>query len=431
MKNYRVLVLAEAANPDWTSVPLLGWFHTAALKKVCSVHLATQIRNRSAILNAGWKEGEDFSAIDSERIMRPLHKFASFLRGGDQVGWTISTALSSIGYLYFEYIVWRQFKKRLEEGEFDIVHRITPVSPTAPSLIAKKLKKIGIPFVVGPLNGGVPWPKQFRSAQHQEKEWLSYIRDFYKLLPGYAATRRDSSAIIVGSKATYEQMAESAKGKCVFLPENGVNEQRFSLKRSGAYSLPLKAAFVGRLVPYKGADMAIEAMHDLVKAGALEYHIYGDGPERARLQEMIDQYGLRDKVVLHGFVKNENLQNELSKCDLLVFPSIREFGGGAVLEAMALGVVPVVVDYGGPADLVSGAEGYLIPLGEREQIVASLRATLSEICSSPEVLSHKSALCVEKIIDSLTWDAKVRQVINIYDWISAGGEKPAALDPAA
>ena len=102
-KTLNVLVIAEAANPDWTSVPLIGWSHTNALKKICNVHLVTQIRNENAILNQGWKEGVDFTAIDSERLNRPIYRFSLFLRGGDKSAWTISTALGSLVYPYFEY----------------------------------------------------------------------------------------------------------------------------------------------------------------------------------------------------------------------------------------------------------------------------------------------------------------------------------------
>lgn len=428
-RKLRVLVIAEAANPEWTSVPLLGWSHTHALSKVCEVHLATQVRNQEAIERFGWQHGREFTAINSEKLAAPFNKLALKIRGGDNLGWTIATAAGSLTYPYFEYLCWKTFGARLRAGEFDIVHRITPVSPTAPSYLAKKLKTIGVPFVVGPLNGGVAWPPDFRDLQHQEKEFLSHVRNLYKLLPGYHALRKNASCILAGSMATKDQLPSKYRDKTLYLPENAIDTARFSLKNTSDYALPIRAAFVGRLVPYKGADMAIEAMADLVRAGKMVFDIYGTGPEQAKLTAMVDALGLQGKVVVHGFVPNAELQSRLVSADIFVFPSVREFGGGVVLESMALGVVPVIADYAGPAELVTEQTGYVVPLGPRATLIAGFKRQLEHICSHPDELASKRDAAVGRIHQFYTWEKKAEQMLAIYRWLLNQGDKPDFQQP--
>src|SRR5262249_22821517 len=111
-------LMAEAANPEWTSVPLIGWSLSRALANVADVHLVTHIRNRDAIIRAGLMEGRDFTTIDNERVAAPLYKLAQRLRGGAGKGWTTNMAVSSLAYYSLELEVWRESKTRIASHEF-------------------------------------------------------------------------------------------------------------------------------------------------------------------------------------------------------------------------------------------------------------------------------------------------------------------------
>lgn len=413
----RVLIIAEAANPEWVSVPLIGWAHSLALAEIADVHLVTQIRNRNAIVQAGLQEGTDFTAIDSERVAKPLRKIVEIARGGANKGWTTVSAMDAIPYYYFEQLVWKRFKQDLLARKYDLVHRITPLSPTRPSTLTRRCKRIGIPFVLGPLNGGVSWPKQFNEARHLEREWLSYVRDVYKLLPGFHSTRHCAAAIIIGSRDTFNQMPEAYHGKSVYIPENAIDPQLFTLTRDKPVRQPLHVAFLGRLVPYKGADMLLKAAAPLVRDGKVIIDIIGDGPQKKQLHEIVQREGLGEGVLLDGWVAHDQVQHRLIESDLFAFPSIREFGGGAVLEAMALGLTPLVVNYGGPAELVTPQTGFTIPMASRKQIILNLRKILTEISDDPSPLEKMGHRARKRVFDLFTWSAKAHQTLEVYRWV--------------
>lgn len=67
-----------------------------------------------------------------------MYKLATKLRGGDQVAWSTNMIMQYVPYLSFEREVWKAFRARLKAGEFDIVHRITPMSPTLPRLYCEQ-----------------------------------------------------------------------------------------------------------------------------------------------------------------------------------------------------------------------------------------------------------------------------------------------------
>ena len=420
----RVLVIAEAANPEWVSVPLVGWQHALALREVADVHVVTQVRNRAAIERAGWREGVDFTSIDSELVARWMWRITALLRGGEGRGWTTVAALSVPPYYYFEHLVWQRFGADIRSDHFDVVHRLTPLSPTTPSLIAARCRRARVPFVLGPLNGGTPWPAAFDGARRQEKEWLSYVRGAYRWLPGYRATYESASAIVIASRSTWSEMPAGTAEKLVYIPENGIDPERFSARRTRRAARPIRLVFVGRLVPYKGADMLLEAAAPLLRAGDCTLEIIGDGPERESLAGLIGRLAVAESAHLAGWVQHRELETHLADADVLAFPSIREFGGGVVLEAMAVGLVPVVVDYGGPGELVDPAWGIPVPIGKRAEVIAGMRDALSALAADPGRIDALSARAIAEVERRFTWAQKARQMAQIYDWVLGAGARP-------
>lgn len=402
----------------------MGWSLTSALREHADVHLATHLRNQPALERTGWVEGREFTAIDPGAVEDPVTRVGEAVRKATRLGWTWTTAFSVFGYYHFENLVWRRFRGALRTGGFDLVHRITPVSPAVPSLIAGRLRRVRVPFVWGPMNGGVPWPKEFRSAMRREGEWLSYLRGGRKLLPGYRSSRSDAAALLTGSTLVWEEMA-GHHPRCVYLPENAVDPERFAGITAARRQGPLRVAFVGRLVALKGVDMLLEAAAPLLRSGTVLLDIIGDGPEMPALRRQVEEARLGPYVTFPGWLPDQkDVLRRLAGSQVFAFPSIREFGGGVVLEAMALGLVPIVVNNGGPGELVTDETGFRVPLGPRASIVEGFRRTLEELAGPGDRSRGLGERARARVFELFTWEVKARQVREVYAWVLGQRDKP-------
>lgn len=421
----RVLVIAEQCNPAWVSVPLEGWSHWAALARRIDGHLVTHVRNRADVLAAG-ADPDRLTTLDCGLAERVADGVAAALRSGvgSGVGWTTRTALDALTYYRFEERLWDRLGPAIAGGAFDVVHRLTPLTPVAQSVLAGRCARAGVPFVLGPLNGGLPWPPGHARTRLREQEWLSWVRDAHRLLPHYRSTRRHAAALIAGSRATRAELPAWAQERTVYVPENAIDPARFSLRATPYAGGPLRVAFVGRLVHYKGADVLLEAAAPLVREGKLTVDVIGDGPARGEAEAVVARERMADGVTFAGWVKHGELQARLARAHVLGFPSVREFGGAVVLEAMALGIVPVVIDYGGPGEHVSAGTGVAVPPGPRAGVVAAFRAALARLAADPaqvRVMARRARARVER---HFTWDAKAAQVLEVYRWVLGARERP-------
>jgi glycosyltransferase involved in cell wall biosynthesis len=419
----RVLVVAEAANPQGTSVSLIGWQFAKALSEVADVLLVTEKRNIGAI-KAVPVQGLAVTDINNRFGQGLAYWVTRLLNGNKSLGWTTYTALYALTYPLFERKVWGMFKDEIRRGQFDVVHRITPNSPVTTSFLAGRCREAGVPFIMGPINGGVPWPKEYPHLAKAERDWLAPLRKLARLNPGYWSTRRAASAILLGSRYAAQDLPACFHEKGMILSENAVDADAFTPEKRQEAKRPLRAVFVGRLVPLKGLDILIEAAAPLIEQGNLQLQIIGAGPEKERLVKLASTLSVH--VDFPGWVSQADLPAYLAKAHLFTFPSLREFGGGVVIEAMAAGAVPIVVNYGGPPELVPPDGGIVIPMGPKKVVVSGMRNAIEQLCSSLPTLQAMSRVARQHVVANYTWKAKALQAVQLYNRVGCGAAARSA-----
>jgi glycosyltransferase involved in cell wall biosynthesis len=331
-------------------------------------------------------------------------------------------------HLAFEWCAWRQFRRRIFAGEFDVALRIVPMTAVIPSPFSSFLRNGPIPFVIGPIQAALPYVTRFSQAEN-EKQWSSGLRNLYRFVPFSRSTYRHAAAIIAASSQAYVEFAQYAD-KLFFIPEPGIDvslccgDSRIS--ESGT---ELELIYVGALVPRKACDLALRAAAPLLKDGRARFTVVGDGPERNRLDQLTKSLGIEEAVSFRGWLSHQEVLGHMRSSDVMVFPSVRENGAGVVFEALASGAVPMVADFGGPGDIVHPEVGYKVPLTNESDVVSKMGNTLNELANSRDLLNRLRRQGVSYARKCLTWDAKAQCTTQVLNWVVRKGPKPDLSPP--
>jgi len=421
MSRLRILVLGPDCNPEGVSIPYVTYSHAAALAESHDVSLVI----RSTVEEPVRRAKSSFRSIEVVRMPWLERIYAWGFRNIFKSNFA-SQAVTAFGYpfyLAFEWFAWRQLRNRIRAGEFDVVLRVVPMTAVLPSPFAYFLRKGPIPFVIGPINGGLPFVAGFSQASGQ-KEWISGLRNLYKFLPFARSTYRHATAIIAASSQTYAEFA-TYRDKMFFVPEPGIARSLCADDtRDPKPGAKLELIFVGGLIPCKACDLGLRAAASLLRGGLANFTVVGDGPERARLEELVKSLGIENAVSFCGWVSHSEVLTRLRSADVMVFPSVRDFGAGVVFEALATGAVPVVADFGGPGDIVNPEVGYKVPLTNENDFVARLERILAELAGNRNHLAQLRQRGIAYVKDSLTWEAKAAASSKVLLWAVRQDDKP-------
>ena len=190
----------------------------------------------------------------------------------------------------------------------------------------------------------------------------------------------------------------------------------------------LRLLFVGRLVERKGVQVLLDALSRLGGAGspAPRLEVVGDGPERARLEALAGELGVRDRVTFHGFVSDAELRARLEATDSLVLPAVTDRKGDVeglgvvLLEAMGAGRPVIASAAGGITDIVEDrVTGLLVPPGD----AAALAAAISTYRDDPALARRLGEAGAARVEERFSWTSILDRLVSLYRSVA-----PARMD---
>lgn len=207
---------------------------------------------------------------------------------------------------------------------------------------------------------------------------------------------------------------------------NGVDTARFDkLDRQdfapfrNMYALPSEQIVfsVGRVVFEKGLHILVKAMPKiLAQEASAKVVIAGKGPELESLRSLAWSLGIGEKVLLTGFITDEDRDKLFKIASCAVFPSLYEPFGIVALEAMAAKCPVVVSEVGGLQDVVQHAEtGITVYSDDPDSLAWGILHTLQH----PEWAARRVENAYRAVREEYNWDRIAQRTAQIYEQIVA------------
>ena len=259
--------------------------------------------------------------------------------------------------------------------------------------------------------------------------WL--YRLFYQPFLRFALSRAERIVVSSPSLGTSAPELQDFQSKCTVIPFGieAVAPEQSGERQPSPAEIPRESSqpmvlFVGRLVPYKGVDVLLDAMAGL-DAVAL---IVGDGPQRGALEAQAHRLGIANKVRFLGSVTDQRLASLYRECDVFVLPSVtrQEAFGVVQLEAMAAGKPVVSTDLGTGVGWVNrhGETGYVVPPRDANALGSAIRRLLAD----PDLRRSMGDAAMRRVRSTFTVDRMIDDTLALYRDVmaTAGHGKTAA-----
>ena len=171
----------------------------------------------------------------------------------------------------------------------------------------------------------------------------------------------------------------------------------------------------GRLIYRKGIQVLLEAVARMNSLHDYKVDIYGEGDQRSYLEKFVENSGLENKVIFHGKIPFDEMQNAYKNADIYALPSLCESTGTAVFEALAKQTACVAFNQNGVKYVVENDAGILVDLNHKEQVLNDLAKALDTLVNSYELRKTYGECGFNKLKNQYTWNRRAEQMAQVYE----------------
>ena len=390
-----ILVSAYGCEPLKGSEPGVGWNWVLQMAKHNRLHVITRANNQQSIEEHLPKEVADsivFHYYDTPNFIKSMKNKAKGL--------------------YFYYFCWQVgimslVRKILKSEKVDYTMHLTFGSMWMPTF----LPFFKPAFIWGPIGGGDCEPKSFlkvlplkqriiQSARYAMNA-LSFLNPFI-VIPSIKATvilaRTPNSAKVIPSCFNH---------KTKIILETAMEPDIFNFERKqNTDDSVLRLITTGRLLPNKNILTVVRALKHVPENYKIKLTIVGSGYQRNAIETESEKLDKNKVVEIISEIPRLGVLSLLEKSDAFMFPSLREGGSWSLMEAMAIGLPVVCLDWAGMSITVDDTCAIRLAVTNPEQMPKDMADAIVRLIENPELRKLMGEAGRKRIREVFNWEVK-------------------------
>lgn len=400
----RVLLSAFACEPFKGSEPEVGWQWAMQISRFHDVTVLTRKQYQVPVEKV-------LKAFPADR---PKPEFIYF----DLPDWAQRLGRGSVGLRTY-YVFWQKKAHGLigrlhREKPFDVMHHVTFATFRYPTAIWGH----GVSSIWGPIGGIESSPTQLFPWEHPVSLVVEAVRNLNNWIQSapFAKLPKRAAASTKTLVSTIEMQRALAKFgfESQLMPTIGLETEKLSHQSHRQSEGPLKLLFVGKLIGLKGIDLALRAL----KASGTNatFTLIGTGNYQATAERTAKSLGLGERVMFLGQLPREKVLKIYGEFDAMLFPSLHDTGGFAVIEAMFNELPVICLDCAGPAVGVREGCGVKVSVQQnRERVIEALAAGIRRYDQDRQLLLSHGKAARQSVLENYDWEKKGNQMNEVYE----------------
>lgn len=399
----KVLISAYGCEPGRGSEAAVGWNWALQMSRYHEVYLITRRSRKKAI-----------EAYLKEEPVPNLHFIYV-----DFPAWVIRLKKGSVAmnlyYLAWQGLAFLKSRRLVAEKGIRLAHHVSFMSVTRGSFVPF----LGVPSVIGPVGGLQTVPsgglKLIRS------KFAESIRNFgvrfFRFNPIGAIPSSYADHIVLATGTNAGALPAGAREKTIVGLQIGT--ETVAARKPPASSDPFVFRWIGRMVDHKGFEIMIDSLVLLRDRHPDEFArirvaVSGSGPLADDYRRQINEKDLEETFEFIAWLSTDEMNDLWDRCHGFLFTSLRETTGLALLEAMTRGVPPIVIDNGGPSEIVSEDSGIKVFGGTYDELVENYTAAMMCFLKDRKALLTMGEKARERALGYYSWEAVGQRMNMIY-----------------